>query len=133
MRKLKGIMINGEWLGEKVVVNNFFRTICNISPIIMLEFVKLINKLEYKNEVFTITGFEFPSTDTIHISFENAAYFGIVDLVFVLENNNLKLKSSILDITPMNEKIVDSSSPSSSFNRSPNLQASTALKSLSTP
>lgn len=111
MRKLKGIMINGEWLGEKVVVNNFFRTLCNISPIIMLEFVKLINKLEYKNEVFTITGFEFPSTDTIHISFENATYFGIVDLVFVLENNNLKLESSILDITPMNEKIVDSSAP----------------------
>lgn len=103
MKKLKGIMINGEWLGEKVLVNNFFRTLCNISPIIMLEFVKLINKLEYKNEVFTITGFEFPSTDTIHISFENKAYFGIADLVFVLENGNLKLKSSILDIAPMDE------------------------------
>lgn len=113
MKRLKGIMINGEWLGEKVVINNFFRTLCNISPIIMLEFIKLINKLEYKNEVFTITGFEFPSTDTIHISFENKAYFGIADLVFMLEENNLKLKSSILDITPMDEKITHS--PSAPF------------------
>lgn len=101
MRKIKGVMINGEWLGERVIINGVFRAICNISPIIMLEFVKLINKLDSVYAPFTISSFEFSDTDGILIKFKNNDYKGSVELFFALERKQLKLRSSFLDIQPV--------------------------------
>ena len=105
MTKLKGIMINGEWLGERVIVNNCFRSICAISPIIMLEAVKLINKIDYKRDVFEIRGFEFLTTDTIQIWFEGKKIKGIIDLTFGIKDAELFLKSSFLDVKPLKEEL----------------------------
>ena len=67
MRKFKGIMINGEWLGDRVIINGVFRAICAISPKIMSEFVHLINKLDESLSQFTVTSFEFSNTDGINL------------------------------------------------------------------
>ena len=103
MKKLKGIMIDGEWLGDNVVINGTFRAICNISPIIVLEFVKLVNKLESKNAQYAITSFNFSDSDGIHICFENSKFKGFADLSFVLKNSELFLKTSYLEIKPLND------------------------------
>ena len=105
MTRLKGIMINGEWLGERVIVNNCFRSICAISPVIMLEAVKLINKIDYKRDVFEIRGFEFLTTDTIQIWFEGKKIKGIIDLTFGIKDAELFLKSSFLDVKPLKEEL----------------------------
>ena len=106
MTRLKGIMINGEWLGERVIVNNCFRSICAISPVIMLEAVKLINKIDYKRDVFEIRGFEFLTTDTIQIWFEGKKIKGIIDLTFGIKDAELFLKSSFLDVKPLKEELL---------------------------
>ena len=104
MRKFKGIMINGEWLGDRVIINGVFRAICAISPKIMSEFVHLINKLDESLSQFTVTSFEFSNTDGIKIYFSNDKFVGIADLAFCLKKNELKLQSSILDLQPKNLK-----------------------------
>ena len=115
MTKLKGIMINGEWLGERVIVNNCFRSICAVSPIIMLEAVKLINKIDYKRDVFEIRGFEFLTTDTIQIWFEGKGLKGVIDLTFGIKDSELFLKSSFLDIKPLKEVLSDNPEPEEPF------------------
>ena len=104
MRKFKGIMINGEWLGDRVIINGVFRAICAISPKIMSEFVHLINKLDESLSQFTVTSFEFSNTDGVKIYFSNDKFVGIADLAFCLKKNELKLQSSILDLQPKNLK-----------------------------
>ena len=60
MRKLKGITINGEWLGDNVVINANFRAICNIAPFIMQEFAKLVNSINELDSAVAINNFHFP-------------------------------------------------------------------------
>ena len=105
MRKLKGIMINGEWLGEKVVINGVFHAICNISPIIMLEFTRLINNLDDVKEAFSITSFEFFNNDGIKVFFSNSEIKGQAHLSFELKNDKISLKTSTLEIYSNQENI----------------------------
>ena len=96
MRKLKGITINGEWLGDNVVINGIFRTICAISPSVMQEFIKAINSIEKLDEAVRINKFCFPDNNTIEIEFSNKSINGLADLYFYLENGSPKLKDSRL-------------------------------------
>lgn len=86
MRKLKGITINGEWLGENVVVNGMFRTISSMAPFVMLEFVKLINQIDKLDEAVAIKKFNFLDNNSIEIEFTNSQIDGMADLYFRLHN-----------------------------------------------
>lgn len=86
MRKLKGIIINGEWLGENVVINGMFRTISSMAPFVMLEFVKLINQIDKLDEAVTIKKFNFLDNNSIEIEFTNSQIDGLADLYFHLHN-----------------------------------------------
>ena len=86
MRKLKGIIINGEWLGENVVINGMFRTISSMAPFVMLEFVKLINQIDKLDEAVTIKKFNFLDNNSIEIEFTNSQMDGLADLYFHLHN-----------------------------------------------
>ena len=57
MRKLNGITINGEYLGNSVVINGMFRAICTISPVIMRDFVQIINRIDRLEEAVKIKNF----------------------------------------------------------------------------
>lgn len=89
MRTLKGIMINGEWLGDRVIINDLFRSICEISPSIMQEFVKLINSIDKLDEVVSIENFSFSNKNAINIGFKNQNTQGLATLLFKKENGIL--------------------------------------------
>ncbi len=106
MRTLKGIMINGEWLGAKVLINSLFRTICNISPLIMQEFIKLINDIERLDEVVTIENFSFSSNkNSINIDFKNQKMKGLATLSFKKENGILFLNDKFVEIFDENKGV----------------------------
>ena len=98
MRKLKGITINGEWLGDNVVINGLFRAICAISPMVMLEFIKIVNSIEKLDEAVRINKFSFPNNNSIEIEFSNNSVQGLADLYFYLDNNVPKLADSKLQL-----------------------------------
>ena len=84
MRKLKGITINGEWLGDNVVINANFRAICNIAPFIMQEFAKLVNSINELDSAVAINNFHFPDNNTVDIEFSNKEFEGRANLNFRL-------------------------------------------------
>ncbi len=96
MRKLKGITINGEWLGDNVIINGLFRNICEISPLVMKEFIKIINSIDKLDEAVRINNFNFPDNNTIEIEFSNKSVSGLADLYFYLDNGVPKLSDSKL-------------------------------------
>ena len=79
MRKLNGITINGEYLGNSVVINGMFRAICTISPIIMRDFVQIINKIDKLDEAVKIYNFNC-GFDSIDIEFKNTGSRGVASL-----------------------------------------------------
>lgn len=90
MRKLNGITINGEYLGNSVVINGMFRAICTISPVIMRDFVQIINKIERLDEAVKINNFNC-GFDSIDIEFRNSNAKGIASLYFKLINGEPEL------------------------------------------
>ena len=96
MRKLKGIIINGEWLGENVVVNGMFRTLSSMAPFVMFEFVKLINQIDKLEEAVAIKKFDFLDNNSIEIEFTNSQIDGIADLYFKLHNGMPELLNKSL-------------------------------------
>lgn len=91
MKALKGITINGEWLGTNIVINGIFKTICDISPVIMQEFIKIINQINDVDKNIKICNFEFPNSDSIDIEFQGETISGIATLLFKLNNGELEL------------------------------------------
>ena len=97
MRKLNGITINGEYLGNSVVINGMFRAICTISPVIMRDFVAIINKIDKLDDAVKIRNFNC-GFDSIDIEFENSASKGIASLYFKLQNGEPQLTNCKLVI-----------------------------------
>ena len=97
MRKLNGITINGEYLGNSVVINGMFRAICTISPVIMRDFVLIINKIDRLDEAVKIHNFNC-GFDCIDIEFENETSKGMASLYFKLYNGEPLLKDCKLII-----------------------------------
>ncbi len=106
MRKLKGITINGEWMGDNVAINGLFRAICTISPYVMQEFIRLINKIDTLDEAVYINKFSFPNNNTIEIEFSNRKLHGLANLIFKLQNGVPVLVNGNL-ILPQKEEFVD--------------------------
>ena len=97
MRKLNGITINGEYLGNSVVINGMFRAICTISPVIMRDFVLIINKIDRLEEAVKIHNFNC-GFDCIDIEFENKTSKGMASLYFKLYDGEPLLKDCKLVI-----------------------------------
>ena len=97
MRKLNGITINGEYLGNSVVINGMFRAICTISPVIMRDFVHIINKIDKLDNAVKIRNFNC-GFDCINIEFENSVSKGIASLYFKLKNGEPELTNCKLII-----------------------------------
>ena len=97
MRKLNGITINGEYLGNSVVINGMFRAICTISPVIMRDFVLIINKIDRLEDAVKIHNFNC-GFDCIDIEFENKTSKGMASLYFKLHNGEPLLKDCKLII-----------------------------------
>ncbi len=91
MRKLNGITIGGEFLGNSVVINCMFRAICAISPIIMRDFVYIIKNTEQLKEAVKIITFNCPDNNSIYIEFSNSTIEGFATLYYTLQNSELKL------------------------------------------
>ena len=90
MRKLNGITINGEYLGNSVVINGMFRAICTISPVIMRDFVTIINKIERLEDAVKIKNFNC-GFNSIDIEFGNTLSKGLASLYFKLKNGEPEL------------------------------------------
>ena len=101
MRKLKGIIINGEYLGNKVAYSGLFRAIYCISPVIIAEFIKLVSDYGTRYAPLRITGFDLPEDYRIVIRFANKKYRGYADLSFAVENFMLKLIDSDVQVIPL--------------------------------
>ncbi len=104
MRKLNGITINGEYLGNSVVINGMFRAICTISPVIMRDFVQIINKIERLEDAVKIHNFNC-GFDSIDIEFQNTKSKGIASLYFKLNDGEPELKNCKLVIDNQEYKI----------------------------
>lgn len=98
MRKLKGITINGEWLGDKVLINANFRAICNLAPFVMQEFAKLVNSIDKLDSAVAINSFYFPDNNTIDIEFSNNSFSGLANLCFHLQHGLPELVNRSLTI-----------------------------------
>lgn len=98
MRKLKGITINGEWLGDNVVINANFRAICNIAPFVMQEFAKLVNSINELDSAVAINNFYFPDNNTVDIEFSNANFSALAKLYFNLQQGSPVLINRSLTI-----------------------------------
>lgn len=98
MRKLKGIIINGEWLGDNVVINANFRAICNLAPFVMQEFAKLVNSIDKLDSAVAINSFYFPDNNTVDIEFSNNNFSGLANLCFHLQHGLPELVNRSLTI-----------------------------------
>ena len=98
MRKLKGITINGEWLGDNVLINANFRAICNLAPFVMQEFAKLVNSIDKLDSAVAINSFYFPDNNTIDIEFSNNSFSGLANLCFHLQHGLPELVNRSLTI-----------------------------------
>ena len=98
MRKLKGIIINGEYLGNKVAYSGLFRAIYCISPVIIAEFIKLVSEYGTRYAPLRITGFDLPEDYRIVIRFANKKCRGYADLSFAVKNYMLELIDSDVQV-----------------------------------
>ena len=87
MRKLNGITINSESLAYSLVIYGIFRAICTISPVIMRDFVSIINKIDTLDGAVKISNFNCDNErNSIDIEFENNTSKGGASLYFKLTN-----------------------------------------------
>ena len=98
MKKLKGITINGEWLGDNIKINANFRAICNLAPFVIQEFAKLINLIEKLDSAVAINSFYFPDNNTVDIKFSNNSISGLANLCFHLQDGFPELINRSLTI-----------------------------------
>ena len=97
MRKLNGITINGEYLGNSVVINAMFRAICTISPSVMREFIQIINKVDSLDEAVKISNFNCVN-DSIDIEFGNKNQKGSASLSFSMKDGKPQLSDCKLAV-----------------------------------
>ena len=98
MRKLKGITINGEWLGDNIIINANFRAICNLAPFVIQEFAKLVNSIDKLDNAVAINNFYFPDNNTVDIEFSNSNFSGLANLCFHLQHGLPELINRSLTI-----------------------------------
>ena len=98
MRNLKGITINGEWLGDNIIINANFRAICNLAPFVIQEFAKLVNSIDKLDNAVAINNFYFPDNNTVDIEFSNSNFSGLANLCFHLQHGLPELVNRSLTI-----------------------------------
>ncbi len=98
MKNLTGITLNGEWLGNNVLINSMFRSICTISPIVMQEFIHIINGIDQLEDAVSIQNFNCKDKNSIDIEFANKELCGLASLYFTMNDGNPELINSFLKL-----------------------------------
>lgn len=99
MKNLTGITLNGEWLGNNVLINGMFREICSISPVVMQEFIHIVNGIDELENAVSIQKFNCKDKNSIDIEFANRDLRGLASLYFSMdEGNSLELINSFLKL-----------------------------------
>lgn len=88
MYEQKQIIIDGEILGNNVIINRQFESICNISPLIIKNFVNIINEYTFLSKPVRIKKYDFVQNNCIRIFFKSKFSLGEVQLAYVLNKNN---------------------------------------------
>ena len=98
MGNVKGIILNGEWLGSNVVINEMFNVIYSISPVIMLEFIHIVNDIENLENAIQINNFNYNKKNVVDIEFSNKELNGLASLLFEMKDGKAKLLNSFLKV-----------------------------------
>ena len=98
MRNTKGIILNGEWLGNNVIVNEMFNVIFAISPIVMQEFLRVVNGIEELEDAVHINNFNYNNKNVIDIEFSNNELSGLASLLFKTKNGSHELVDCFLKV-----------------------------------
>ena len=98
MKNLTGITLNGEWLGNNVLINGMFRAICTISPVVMQEFIHIVNGIDQLEDAVSIQNFNCKDKNSIDIEFANKDLSGLASLYFTMNNGNPELINSFLKL-----------------------------------
>ena len=102
MGKIKGLIINGEWLGNNLIVTPALQELNNISQVIVKEFIIKINEFN-KEEEYQIVSYSFVSSDTILINFDSTNYVGAVEMQFAKQGATIVLIDSKVRVSNKNQ------------------------------
>lgn len=98
MKNLTGITLNGEWLGNNVLINGMFRSICTISPKVMQEFIHIINGIDELDDAVAIQNYNCKDKNSIDIEFANKDISGLASLYFAMNDGDPELINSFLKL-----------------------------------
>ena len=107
MQNTKGIILNGEWLGNNVVVNDMFNAICSVSPIAMQEFLHLVNDIDELDNAIIINDFSYNNKNLLDINFSNSDIRGIASLLFKMDGSRQRLLNCFFKIDSIDSDMAD--------------------------
>ena len=111
MSRLKGIIINGEWLGNNVIASDRFNALCTIAPNVMQEFMHLINNVKPLESKVQINNFNYGSDNVINIEFSNKELYGVMSFLFANENQKPKLVDGYIKYYGQEEPVEEAEPP----------------------
>ena len=82
------IILDGEILGNNVIINRHFEDIYKISPLIIKNFINIINESSSILKPVRIKKYYFTQSNCINIVFKNKIALGEVQLAYILNKNN---------------------------------------------
>ena len=88
MYEQKQIILNGEILANNVVINRYFELIYKISPLIIKNFINIINETPFLSNPVRIKKYNFIEINCINIHFKSKTSTGEVQLAYILNKNN---------------------------------------------
>ena len=93
MKHLKGIILNGVWLGNRVIINENFNTLCNLSCDLMQEFMYFINAIDNLENQVEINRYDLINKNIANIEFSNNELHGFTSFWI----NSLTQKPKLVD------------------------------------
>ena len=88
MYEHKQIILNGEILNNNVVINRYFEIIYKISPLIIKNFINIINETPSISKPVRIKKYDFLQINCINIHFKSKDSTGEVQLAYILNKEN---------------------------------------------
>ena len=82
------VILDGEILGNNVIINRHFEDIYKISPLIIKNFINIINESSSILKPVRIKKYYFTQNNCINIVFKNKIALGEVQLAYILNKNN---------------------------------------------
>ena len=117
MQNTKGIILNGEWLGTNVVINDMFNAICSISPLAMQEFLHLVNDIDELDNAIIINDFSYNNKNLLDINFSNSDIRGIASLLFKMDGSRQRMLNCFFKIDSINSDMTEGKRSKSENNK----------------